>query len=312
MPSALRRRGPASHAGFSKSARSHDGRRSTNRRALLTQRRRATDRWARRSGFDASPPGSNLCRLHLPGDPCIRLQVDDYAVLAVHVDHSGGQPVPVRSGVVLHGIALPIKAALGGVTGAADGRGRIPGRSRRRRRLLGQCAARRTAALRRIASLLGSLRPLEHLFHHGLHLRPRKDALRARTAGRVPVQHLRAELPQEVRIARGNRRRGPAADLLHEVRDAVCIEGHPQGAQLKKDAAHRPHVRGPGVRLLLADLRAEVVGGPDLRLGASRCAREDLRDAKVAHLQIPTLREEEVARLEITVQHVLVMDVLQR
>ena len=63
--------------------------------------------------------------------------------------------------------------------------------------------------------------------------------------------------------------------------------------------------------LALADLGAQVIRRANLRLRAGRCALEDLGDAEVSHLHGAILREEQVARLQVPVQDVFVVEVLQ-
>mmetsp|Transcript_105291 Transcript_105291/g.280352 ORF Transcript_105291/g.280352 Transcript_105291/m.280352 type:complete len:280 (+) Transcript_105291:141-980(+) len=200
--------------------------------------------------------------------------------------------------VVLHGIALLVGA---GVLreGPPCGSGWIGPRRRR-------------PGLGRLLALLRLLRLLEHLPHDGLDPRLLQDDLRAGPAGGAPVEHLVGELLREVGVGVGHGRRGAAADLLHQRDHVGRVEGHLQGAELVEDAPHGPDVRGPGVGLLLADLRAEVVGRPDLRLRAGRGGAEHPRDAEVAHLEVPAPGEEEVPALQVAVQDVLLVDVLQR
>mmetsp|Transcript_31688 Transcript_31688/g.94138 ORF Transcript_31688/g.94138 Transcript_31688/m.94138 type:complete len:283 (+) Transcript_31688:436-1284(+) len=113
-------------------------------------------------------------------------------------------------------------------------------------------------------------------------------------------------------VAGGQLRRGTLRDLHDQRLEIRGVEGDTIRGHLVQDAAHGPDVGTPVVGLPEADLGAQVVGCADLRLCASRRALHDLRDAEVTDLDVVALGEEEVARLEVAMDDVHVVDVLQR
>mmetsp|Transcript_43424 Transcript_43424/g.101403 ORF Transcript_43424/g.101403 Transcript_43424/m.101403 type:complete len:249 (+) Transcript_43424:833-1579(+) len=90
------------------------------------------------------------------------------------------------------------------------------------------------------------------------------------------------------------------------------VKGHFPCAHLVEDASHTPDVRAPSVVLALANLRRKIIWRSNLRLCAGRCALQHLGNAKIAHLDVATFGQKEIARLEISVEDMKVVDVLQR
>mmetsp|Transcript_101291 Transcript_101291/g.326511 ORF Transcript_101291/g.326511 Transcript_101291/m.326511 type:complete len:422 (-) Transcript_101291:94-1359(-) len=152
----------------------------------------------------------------------------------------------------------------------------------------------------------------EHRPDHLLDLRTAKGGIRGGPRLRSSDQDISAQLPCGLGVGGRHRRDGAAStDAIHELRNAFRLERNPASAHLVQNATHRPHVRRPRVGLVLADLRAEVVGGPDLRPRACQGVRQDLCDAEVPHAQDVVLGQEEVGGLQIAVQDVPVMQMLQ-
>ena len=74
------------------------------------------------------------------------------------------------------------------------------------------------------------------------------------------------QVAEVVGVAGVDGRVGAAEDLQHQVLHAARLEGVLQRGHLVQDAAHRPQVGLVVVRLVLANLRAEVVRCPDAGL----------------------------------------------
>ena len=74
------------------------------------------------------------------------------------------------------------------------------------------------------------------------------------------------QVAEVVGVAGVDGRVGAAQDLQHQVLHAASLEGVLQRGHLVQDAAHRPQVGLVVVRLVLANLRAEVVRCPDAGL----------------------------------------------
>mmetsp|Transcript_19554 Transcript_19554/g.51820 ORF Transcript_19554/g.51820 Transcript_19554/m.51820 type:complete len:660 (+) Transcript_19554:481-2460(+) len=119
------------------------------------------------------------------------------------------------------------------------------------------------------------------------------------------LHHFLAEGPRRGRVPFGHRRNRGAQDLLSQLGDVPRVEGHLQRAHLVEDAAHRPDVRGPRVGLLRDHLRAEVVRGAHERLRIGGRAVHDLRDPEVAQPRIPSLGQEDVAGLQVSMKDML-------
>mmetsp|Transcript_91424 Transcript_91424/g.282798 ORF Transcript_91424/g.282798 Transcript_91424/m.282798 type:complete len:272 (+) Transcript_91424:1-816(+) len=132
--------------------------------------------------------------------------------------------------------------------------------------------------------------------------------------GLVSVQKVPAQLPQLLRIVLGHLRRRPAGDLLHERLDVLGIERHAERCHLVGDATQGPDVAAEGVRLLLADLRGEVVRSPDGRARTVLGVLQHAGNPEVSHLHRATAwpGQEDVLRLEVAVDDVPVVQVLQR
>mmetsp|Transcript_101924 Transcript_101924/g.318560 ORF Transcript_101924/g.318560 Transcript_101924/m.318560 type:complete len:367 (+) Transcript_101924:442-1542(+) len=215
--------------------------------------------------------------------------------------------------VILHGLPLAVRASVTCVLPGARRLGLLLGRGRGATSpallgLLGLAAAGPSAALRLLLALDLFEHPSDHLPHHWL----LENLGRRRPLRGIAVQQLLAERLHARRVLLGQLWRRALCDLLDQALQVRRVEGHSPGAHLVENATHRPDVGTPSIGLTLADLGAQVVRSADLRLGAGRGALQDLGDAKVAHLDVAALGQEEVSRLQIPMQDVHVVDVLQR
>jgi hypothetical protein len=139
--------------------------------------------------------------------------------------------------------------------------------------------------------------------HHRQHQQLVDRGAARRLTREAPVDQV-AQLGGE---AARQRRVGPAQDLDDEAAHVLGVEGAAQAGHLVEQAAHAPHVRLCVVRLVVAYLGAHVVGRAAGRLRQLYGRVEDARDAKVAELEdAPVLSEEDVLRLDVAVEHLLV------
>mmetsp|Transcript_53044 Transcript_53044/g.168305 ORF Transcript_53044/g.168305 Transcript_53044/m.168305 type:complete len:241 (-) Transcript_53044:439-1161(-) len=99
-------------------------------------------------------------------------------------------------------------------------------------------------------------------------------------------------------------------DLRHEALDVEGLEGGPEGRELVEDAAEGPHVGLEPVRLVREDLRAHVVGRAHHAL-RHLILLEDLCEPEVPDENLPLGVQEHVAALEVSVEHILLVHVLQ-
>ena len=76
-------------------------------------------------------------------------------------------------------------------------------------------------------------------------------------------------------------------DFEHEALHGVGVKGVPQCDHLVEDAAQRPYVRLLVVRLLLADLRREVVRSTDGRLGAIVSVLKHACNTEISDFNLP-------------------------
>mmetsp|Transcript_85177 Transcript_85177/g.214799 ORF Transcript_85177/g.214799 Transcript_85177/m.214799 type:complete len:530 (+) Transcript_85177:155-1744(+) len=253
---------------------------------------------------------SHPSALHLHRQPDVGLHIQHDAPIGIGIRDRRRKPLAMRLAPVLNVLILHV---------GASGICRTPLSSSTRRPpcswLVRWCRTAfrptlRTAGCRRIIVL--SLHLIQHLLHHLLDHWSLQDLGSVGPSASVSVKHLLDEGPEAGRVLRGCLGSRPPGDPLDQPLEVGGIERHTPCAHLVQDAAHGPDIRTPRVGLALADLWAQVVRRADLRLGTSCCALEHLGNAEVAHLQIATLRQEEVPRLQIAVQDVHIMDVLQR
>jgi hypothetical protein len=94
-------------------------------------------------------------------------------------------------------------------------------------------------------------------------------------------------------------------EAQRERRQVVRFEGASERHELVEHDAECPHVDLQPVMLAVHELRREIVRCADRRLRETRCALtlENLGDSEVADLDEVACGEEDVARLEIAVQH---------
>merc|ERR1719491_1795053 len=98
----------------------------------------------------------------------------------------------------------------------------------------------------------------------------------------VAVEQVPAELPHLLRVGRRDLRQRPPRDLLHQHLDVLGVEGHAEGGELVEHATKSPNIAAERVRLLLANLRAEVIWGAYSSLREGRGGLQNLRNPKVA------------------------------
>lgn len=141
-------------------------------------------------------------------------------------------------------------------------------------------------------------RPLlqQHALNFCLHDAPPKDHGDARPLLAVLVQHVRAEPLQLGRVP-SDQRCGRVHDLHGQGAKICSIEGQSQGGHLMQHHAHGPNVAAERVRLLPADLRAQIKGRADCRLREGTRAVERLRDAEVAEAELALKGQEHVLGL---------------
>jgi len=101
-----------------------------------------------------------------------------------------------------------------------------------------------------------------------------------------------------------------ARDLEHERGHVLGVEGVLQRRHLVHAAAERPHVRLGVVGLVGEELGTHVVGRADDCGGHVVGALEHSGNAQVAHLDDLVLGQEDVLRLQVSVQDVLLVHVL--
>ena len=111
-------------------------------------------------------------------------------------------------------------------------------------------------------------------------------------------------------VLRGERRHVPLEDARDERGHVVAVEGALARAQLKEEAAERPHVGLVPVLLASVELRAHVEGRAHTR--GRQALVHHLGDAKVAELEESRRGDEDVLRLEVAVQDAALVHVVQR
>ena len=107
-----------------------------------------------------------------------------------------------------------------------------------------------------------------------------------------------------------NRRIGASDDLQDEVLHAPGLEGVLEGGHLVQDASHGPQVGLVVVRLILADLRAQVVRRPDTSFRKLGCPVKNPSDAEVSELNNKSRCDKNILSLDVTVENVTAMDVV--
>lgn len=89
------------------------------------------------------------------------------------------------------------------------------------------------------------------------------------------------------------------------------VEGRLESAHLVEQNACRPNVGLKAVAFLLDYLRGQVVGRSHDCLGPRASVREDARNSEISELEDPALGKEDILRLEISVEDLLVMAVFE-
>mmetsp|Transcript_17571 Transcript_17571/g.30761 ORF Transcript_17571/g.30761 Transcript_17571/m.30761 type:complete len:299 (+) Transcript_17571:494-1390(+) len=234
--------------------------------------------------------------------PGVWLQIDDDPTRTIHRKHRCWKPILMRVRMVFNEIAL--LEGSGGSWAWNCGLHRVWSHLRGWSQGCGLSSD--------FSIPWGHLCLIQHLPHYCLNFWPFQDVICGRSLAWVSVQHLRTERASELRVGLGHHWHWSTHDFLHQAGNVWRIEWHFHGAEFVEDAAHSPDVRWPGIWLFLTDFWAKVVRRANLRTSASYGARENFGNTEVAHLQATTLREEEVPRLQVSVQNVPVMDVLQR
>ena len=172
--------------------------------------------------------------------------------------------------------------------------------------------ARGVAVQHRVRELVVALRvgeeALDASAHHGQHQQLVDSGAARRLTREAPVDQV-AQLGGE---AARQRRVGAAQDLDDKTAHVLGVEGAAQAGDLVEQAAHAPHVRLGVVWLVVADLGAHIVRGAAGRLRQLDGRVEDARDAEVAELEdAPVLSEEDVLRLDVAVEHLVVSGELE-
>mmetsp|Transcript_19813 Transcript_19813/g.55082 ORF Transcript_19813/g.55082 Transcript_19813/m.55082 type:complete len:276 (+) Transcript_19813:1787-2614(+) len=103
----------------------------------------------------------------------------------------------------------------------------------------------------------------------------------------------------------------PAEDAHHKRREVGGVEGVLEGRHLVQHTAKGPDIALVVVRLAVAELRGEVVGSSHRGLGKASWAAQHLGEAKVAELDLHFLRDKDVFCFDVTVEDVLLVEVLQ-
>mmetsp|Transcript_53871 Transcript_53871/g.144216 ORF Transcript_53871/g.144216 Transcript_53871/m.144216 type:complete len:414 (-) Transcript_53871:125-1366(-) len=242
------------------------------------------------------PSRAHLLCLLLFGQPGAGLQVNDDSSIAIGVEDRRRKPISVCTGEVLHEIVRLVTTRVIHVLTAI---GHLGLQNRTSLGLGGHLDPLQTARLCL----------LKHDLHDALYPGTSQDVLRGGSASGAPTQHLGTQLTHEVRVGGRHGGRRPSADLLHQAGDVGRFERNAQRAALVENAAHGPDVGRPGVRFFLAHLGTQIVGCPNLCSRTGHGAGQDLGNAKITHLHIAALREEEVARLQVSVEHMPVVNV---
>lgn len=109
-------------------------------------------------------------------------------------------------------------------------------------------------------------------------------------------------------------RRGRSGHLLlpQQMQRQLRVERRPAGQQVVEDGGQRVQVGGRSEPAALDLFGRHVDGRPDDLARGGRRPLEHLRDAEVADLRRPVRGEQDVVRLDVTVQHALAVGVAER
>ena len=93
--------------------------------------------------------------------------------------------------------------------------------------------------------------------------------------------------------------------------DVLTVKGRPQSAKLVEEHTDAPNVALVVVRVVLNDLRTQVVGRTDHSLGQLVGRLHNARDTKVAKLYYVICGEEDIQCFDIAMHDLAVVAVLQ-
>lgn len=138
-----------------------------------------------------------------------------------------------------------------------------------------------------------------------------EDLVDAGSLVRLRPQH-QSQQVKDV-LAEVSRRVGVLAldDFLCQLVQTLGVERRHQSAHLVQQHSKRPDVRFEGVGLRLDDLWREVVGSAHDGLCFGLGLAQDTGDAEVSQLDHASLGQENVLRLQVTVQNLSIVDVLE-
>ena len=119
------------------------------------------------------------------------------------------------------------------------------------------------------------------------------------------VPRLLAEMGRDIRIF-------TLEDLFGELMERLRVEWWMKGAHFEEQNAEGPNVGLEAIWLILNDLRCEVVRRTNDRLCLRLGVTQDSCDTEISELDHVALRQENVLRLQVSVQYLAIMDVLER
>ena len=109
----------------------------------------------------------------------------------------------------------------------------------------------------------------------------------------------------------GRQRRKLPSNYLHcKHMDIAAVKGRFERAHFVKKHSKRPHVTLEVIRLVLDDLRTQVVWCAHNRHGLFNCAIKDFRNTEITKLHDTILHEKHILRLEISMQNFPIVTML--
>lgn len=100
-------------------------------------------------------------------------------------------------------------------------------------------------------------------------------------------------------------------DLFGELMERLRVEWWMKGAHFEEQDAEGPNVGFKAIWLILNDLRGEIVWRTNNRLCLRFGVAQDSCDTEISELDHVALRQENVLRLQISVQDLAIMDMLE-
>lgn len=161
-----------------------------------------------------------------------------------------------------------------------------------------------------VREFISEVSTIEELTDAGFDERVSQDLVNSRSRSGISLKHVLNELIKLGREVTRQFRVFTLDDSLGQLMERLSVEGRLEGSHLVKQDTEGPDVRLKVVALTLDDLRGEVVRSSNDSLGSGTGVREDTSDSEISKLHDTALSQEDVLRLEITMEDLLIVSVL--